>query len=445
MDRVAALRAPDCWICRMSSPDVSFAKPDSFPKTVDVAIIGGGVVGVATALELARRGVTVAVLERGRVGYGCSYGNAGWLTPSLSVPLPAPGMFWKSLRWMLDPESPLYIQPRLDPGLARWLAGFLLATRRSRFERGAEALLHLCRFSVDRWEELSRQGDDFGFARHGLACVYETAKGMDAGKAYAALVGRQGGIRHELWTAAEVREREPAVVGAQVGAIFYPDDAHCEPYRAMTALAAAAVEAGALIFEDTEVFGIPEEGGKVPICTTRGNLAAKEVVIAAGAWCGELGKLLGRRVPILGAKGYSLLVPRLRHHPTRSLYLTERKVAINPQRDALRIAGTLELVVGNDLSINPRRVQAILKGRPRHARPAAAAGDPRVVEGPPALHPRRHAPARPRPRPRQRLAGDRPPDDRAQDRHRLRSASCRADDRRQTPTFDPQPFRADRY
>lgn len=347
----------------MSSSEVAFAKPDSFPKKVDVAIIGGGVVGVATALELARRGVGVAVLERGRVGYGCSYGNAGWLTPSLSVPLPAPGMFWKSLRWMLDPESPLYIQPRLDAGLARWLAGFLLATRRSRFERGAEALLHLCRFSVDRWEELSQEGDDFGFFRHGLACVYETAKGMDAGKAYAAMVERQGGIRHELWTSEEVRGREPAVVGAQVGAIFYPDDAHCEPYRAMTALAAAAAAAGALIFEDTEVFGIPEDGGKVPhLRTTRGDLVAKEVVIAAGAWCGELGKLLGRRVPILGAKGYSLLVPRLEHHPTRSLYLTERKVAINPQRDALRIAGTLELVVGNDLSINPRRVQAILKG-----------------------------------------------------------------------------------
>lgn len=348
----------------MSSPQAfSPADPASFPKKVDVAIVGGGVIGVATALELARRGVQVAVLERGRIGYGCSYGNAGWLTPSLSVPLPAPGMFWKSLRWMLDPESPLYIQPRLDAGLARWLTGFLLATRRSRFERGAEALLHLCRFSVDRWEELSRQGDDFGFTRHGLACVYETAKGLATGRAYAALVERQGGIRHELWTADEVREREPAVVGAQVGAIFYPEDAHCEPYRAMLALAAQAAAAGARLFEDTDVFGLPAAGAKVgPLTTTRGPLEADQVVIAGGAWSGEIGRLLGRRVPILGAKGYSLLVPRLRHHPSRSLYLTERKVAINPQQDALRIAGTLELVVDNDLSINPRRVAAILKG-----------------------------------------------------------------------------------
>ena len=70
----------------------------SLPATADVAVIGGGVIGAAVALELARRGASVVVLERGRVGYGCSYGNAGWLTPSLSIPLPAPGMFWKSLR-----------------------------------------------------------------------------------------------------------------------------------------------------------------------------------------------------------------------------------------------------------------------------------------------------------------------------------------------------------
>lgn len=348
--------APSSALASVSSEN------STLPATVDVAVVGGGVIGMAVALEMARRGASVAVLERGRVGFGCSYGNAGWLTPSLSVPLPAPAMFWKSLRWMFDPESPLYIQPRLDPALARWLLGFLWATRRSAFERGAEAMLNLCDWSVDLWEELSREADDFGFAREGLACVYETEKGFAAGRAYAELVARKSQIRHELWTADEVREREPAVVGAQVGAIFYPRDAHCEPYRAMLAIAAAAAKAGAAIFEDTEVFGVEESGGTVRrLRTTRGFLAAKEVVLAAGASSESLGKLVGRRVPILGAKGYSLLVPRLEHHPKRSLYLTERKVAINPQRDALRIAGTLELVDG-DLSINPRRVAAIVRG-----------------------------------------------------------------------------------
>ena len=87
----------------------------------DVLIIGAGVVGVACALELAKRGVSVTVVERDRIGHGCSFGNAGWLTPSQATPLANPSMLFKSFRWMLDPESPLYIQPRLDAGYLRWL------------------------------------------------------------------------------------------------------------------------------------------------------------------------------------------------------------------------------------------------------------------------------------------------------------------------------------
>jgi D-amino-acid dehydrogenase len=334
---------------------------DPLPAT-DVAIIGGGVIGLAVGLELARRGVQVMVLERDRVGHACSYGNAGWLTPALAVPLPAPGMLFKSMGWLLNPESPLYIQPRLDPALARWIAGFLLATRRSTFERGVEALVGLCRWSVDLWEEMSQNGgDDFGFQRYGLVCVYETAKGCDAARRGVEVVARHG-IRWEEWSADQVRTAEPAVVGAQIGALHYPDDAHCEPYRAVLALAAEARKAGVTIVEDAEVFDIAQTGGAIRMLrTTRGDVAVKEVVLAAGAWCEELGKLMGKRVPILGAKGYSLIIPRLNPHPRRSIYLAERKVAINPHADALRIAGTLELVKG-DLSINQRRVNAILRG-----------------------------------------------------------------------------------
>ncbi|HSD27926.1 MAG TPA: FAD-dependent oxidoreductase, partial [Vicinamibacteria bacterium] len=126
------------------------------PPSFDVAVVGGGVVGIACGLELARRGARVLALERGRVGHGCSYGNAGWLTPSLASPLADPSLVFKSLVWLLDGESPLYVQPRLDPSLLRWLVGFLLASRRDRYARSAAALVALCRVSVDLWEELAR-------------------------------------------------------------------------------------------------------------------------------------------------------------------------------------------------------------------------------------------------------------------------------------------------
>jgi D-amino-acid dehydrogenase len=346
------------------------------PPSADVAIIGGGVIGVACALELARRGAKVVVLERDRIGHGCSFGNAGWLTPSQAVPLANPSLLLKSFRWMLDPESPLYIQPRLDLAYLRWLAGFLLSARKAKFERGAAALVELCRVSVDLWEQFARTSPlPFGFERHGLLAVYESAASLEAARGAIDLVGRSG-VAAERWTADDIRRREPAVVGPQVGGYYFKDDAHCEPYGAVQALAAEATARGVTFAESADVFAIQpgaSRGGR-RVLTTRGTVTADRIVLAAGAWSEPLGRMLDLRVPILGAKGYSLLLPRATPHPTRSIYLIERKIAVNPHADALRIAGTLELV-RHDFSINKRRVDVILRG----AKGMLNIGDPPVV------------------------------------------------------------------
>ncbi len=330
---------------------------------MDVAIIGGGVIGVSCALELARRGASVTVLERDRVGHGCSFGNAGWLTPSQAVPLANPSMLFKSFRWMLDPESPLYIQPRVEPGYLRWLVEFLLNSRQSKFVPGAMALVEICRDSVDMWEALARRSPrDFGFERHGLLAVYEQAASFEAAKKANDLVARAG-VRVERWSADEIREKEPAVIGRTVGGYFFPDDAHCKPYDAVRALADEAAAAGVRFIEGAEVFRMSTPSGTAPrvLSTTKGDFTAANVVLAAGSWSEDLGRMLDLRVPVLGAKGYSLLLPRANPHPARSIYLIERKVAVNPHVDALRISGTLE-VVKNDYSINQRRVNVILRG-----------------------------------------------------------------------------------
>lgn len=327
----------------------------------DVVVIGGGIVGVASAVELARRGATVTVVERDKVGHGCSYGNAGWLTPSQAFPLANPAMLLKSFKWMLDPESPLYIQPRLDPAFLRWLLEFLLASRKAKFERGAAALLELCRVSTDLWADVAKRSTvDFGFERHGLLTVYEKPESMEASKGMIEMLAKAG-IPAEKWTADDVREKEPAIIGKTIGAWFYPDDAHCEPYQAVRALQAEAESLGVTFLEGTEVFDISSDGGPRRLKTTRGMMTAEQLVVATGPWSEAMGKMLGFRLPVIGAKGYSLVLPPANPHPKRSIYLIERKVAVNPHRDSLRIAGTLELV-RNDFSINTRRVDVIVRG-----------------------------------------------------------------------------------
>lgn len=77
-----------------------------------VIVVGAGIIGCSTAYHLAQRGYDVLVLDFQEPGQGCSYGNAGWMTPCFALPLPMPGMMLKSMKWLLDPEGPLYIQPK---------------------------------------------------------------------------------------------------------------------------------------------------------------------------------------------------------------------------------------------------------------------------------------------------------------------------------------------
>ena len=287
---------------------------------MDVLIVGGGVIGVACAHELAKRGATVTVVERDRIGHGCSFGNAGWLTPSQAVPLANPSMIFKSFRWMLDPESPLYIQPRLDPGYVRWLIEFLLASRRSRFEPGAQALVQLCIASVDMWEALARRAPAFtSFERHGLLAVYEKEESFNSAAASNELVQRAG-VRVERWSAEDVRRREPAIVGPTVGGYFFPDDAQCKPYEAVRVLADEAMAAGVRFVEDAEVYTVSERSAhhRRIVHTTAGDFSGDQIVLAVGSWSEAIGRMLGLRIPVLGAKGYSLLLPKANPHPIRS-------------------------------------------------------------------------------------------------------------------------------
>src|SRR5690348_14760754 len=88
----------------------------------DVLIVGGGVVGLFCAYRLRRGGSSVAVVERGPVGgpQSCSSGNTGFVGTHGAAPLAEPGVMAQGLRWLLNPESPLYIKPRLNGELLRW-------------------------------------------------------------------------------------------------------------------------------------------------------------------------------------------------------------------------------------------------------------------------------------------------------------------------------------
>ena len=138
-----------------------------------VAVIGGGVIGLCVAHYLERRGAEVVLVERDEIGGGCSKGNGGWVCPSISRPLPAPGLTLTSLRWMLRSDSPLYIKPSAMPRLMGWLWAFRRHCNGESYRAGVAALAALNAATDRLYRGLAQEGMAFERAESGTILAYD--------------------------------------------------------------------------------------------------------------------------------------------------------------------------------------------------------------------------------------------------------------------------------
>lgn len=329
-------------------------------KKVDVLVLGAGIVGTSVAHALQKEGRHVTVLDKGAIGYGCSYGNAGWVTPCFAMPLPQPGMFWKSLGWLLDPESPLYIKPDLNLQLAQWLLYFTKSMTHKKMNQSIEVLAGISKESLKIYKELS-QKYDFSFEQKGLLMVSQTKDGYKAAVEELELMALRG-IAGKQLSPDEIYNLEPSLKKNLLGGVYFPNEAHVEPLSTVEKMAQEVQNLGGTFLPFTEVFQLESSRGEIKkVHTTRGVFEANLVVIAMGTWSQILAHQLNLSIPVMGGKGYSLIVKNFKTKPQYPMMLIEKKIAITPRADSVRVAGTLELV-RNDESISPRRVQAIIKG-----------------------------------------------------------------------------------
>jgi D-amino-acid dehydrogenase len=328
-------------------------------RAPDVVVVGGGAIGACCTLELARRGASVTLLERGpELAWGCSTGNAGLICPSHDEPLANPAALRDGLRWMWKPDSPFYLRPRAS--VLPWLARFAAASRPERARGAAPLVRELASASLALHAELAAEGLETGLERRGSLNVYESPAAFAAAKRAAAEAERNG-LRPEVLDGAAARELEPALAVTPAGAVYYPGDAHCNPLDFVHAVGAAAAEAGATIRTRVEAIGLRRRDGRVEsVATTGGDIVAGEVVVAAGAWTPLLARELGLFVPVEGGKGYHVDLEPGEGDPRLPVWFQESRVIATPLAGRVRLAGTLELA-GLDLSVDRRRVEAILR------------------------------------------------------------------------------------
>lgn len=330
-------------------------------EKTDVLIIGGGIIGTSVSRELQAAGRKVLLVDRGGIGGGCSYGNAGWVTPCFAMPLPQPGMFFKSIGWLLDDSSPLHIQPQLNPVLFRWLWHFMLSMNQKKMRQSVAVLSELSKYSLNFYQELSAKKPSMSFEKRGLLLVSALQSGIDHAKLEMELMHERG-IPGEFLSKEALLAKEPALKNNILGGVFFPEEAQVEPFATTTAIAEEFERLGGRTLTNAEVYDFEVSGGRIQkVFTTRGVFAADLIVLASGSWSKDLAKRLQLSLPILGGKGYSMIVDPGARKPQHPIMIIERKIAITPRVNSIRLAGTLELV-DQDMSISPNRLNAIHQG-----------------------------------------------------------------------------------
>jgi D-amino-acid dehydrogenase len=327
-------------------------------------IVGGGVIGTCVAYYLARRGAEVVLLERSEIAGGASRGNAGMISPG-HPPINGPGRVVQAIRSLKDPLSPLYVAPRWDPDLFRWLWSFARSCSSEQLNAGMAALSPLGLATPALFDELvNSEKLDCDYRPVGYLEVCRTEAGLEAVRREARLIGRHGFETQEL-TVAELREREPAIRDDVAGGIAHADGSTVNPGRFVREVALAAGKRGADIRPGTDVVRIETEADRVTGVVTGGGdrIAADQVLVATGSYSGGLLDRLGLGLPIQPAKGYHEdRTPSRSGTPPLSMpcLLVERSVFCTPMDDFVRFAGTLEFS-GLNHDIRPDRLEQLMR------------------------------------------------------------------------------------
>ncbi|EEG09956.1 NAD(P)/FAD-dependent oxidoreductase [Pseudogulbenkiania ferrooxidans] len=311
-----------------------------------IVVVGAGIVGIATALQLRLAGCEVTLVDRGEPAMETSYGNAGAFAVSDVIPLAEPGVLRKVPGWMLDPLGPLALRWRYLPTLVPWLLRFVAASRPSRvaeLTRAMAALLN--RVNDDYAPLIERAGLTHLWRRHGNLTLYRSEAEFVAAEA-AWHAKRAHGVEWRKLGRAELERTAPQVGKEWQVAVNVPAWSHVDdPYTFSRGLFDAFIREGGRFVQD-EVLATVSAAGRIAGVETAnsGRLEADTVVIACGIWSDRFTAQHQYRIPLESERGYHVTLPNAGvalHHFIQCA--SESFVILPMGNGGLRLAGTVEL------------------------------------------------------------------------------------------------------
>jgi D-amino-acid dehydrogenase len=353
-----------------------------------IVVIGGGVIGVTTAAELARRGLRVTLLERSEtLGSGATARNGGQLSYSYADALGSRAVLFDLPRLLCGLDPAFRIRASVDPDFLIWVARFLANCSSARFSANTLAVLQLALRSRSALAALRARHSDLSFdhSTSGKLHLYDDAGKFEAAKEGMAPKNRFGCDQRAL-TSSEVVAIEPAAArwGRPIaGAIHSPIDEAGDPYGFTQSLAAIAVrEYGLAVLTGMAVERFIAEGQRIrAVATPSGLVEADLFVLTAGSDAPALARTLEISLPIYPLKGYSVTLPATAGSPLISITDARARIVFCRLGNHMRIAGMADL--GRPNRIVPRDRIDLLVAAAQTCLPDAAdwSADPQFWTG----------------------------------------------------------------
>lgn len=334
-----------------------------------MVIVGGGVVGLGCAHYLMKAGAQVTIIDKGRLGGGCSHGNCGYVSPSHILPFAGPGAIGRTLKTLFQRNSPLKVRFRFDPAMWGWFLRFARRCNQADMLEAGHAIDNLLRSSRALFDELLAESKmDVEFEANGILFVIKSAEGMHHYEEIDRLLGEEFNLPAKRFDGPALNTFEPALVDGLAGAWLYECDAILRCDVLLREWRKWLEGRGLVIRENCEFRGLVANGRVVNgVESASGTIPADAVIVATGAWTPLLHKHLGVRVPIQPGKGYSITMPRPKLCPRVPLIFEEHRVAISPFRSGYRIGSTMEFA-GYDATMNRDRFNLLREGAKMYLR-----------------------------------------------------------------------------
>lgn len=304
----------------------------------DVIVLGAGIVGTSAALQLAKRGLAVTLIDRGGPGEETSYGNTGVIGGAGVFPTAFPSQFSRLLAVALKRSSEANYHWSALPRLLPYLLAYRAASTPRRMEEIARVMRPLMARSLAEHEVLMQEAGALGYLRKtGWLTVYRNA-GRFAEVAPELELAQELGARSQVLTREATLALEPNLAPIFHGAVFWPDLASLSNPLAVTRAYAARFAALGGVFVNGDARLLHRQGSGWRVDTKEGAIDAPQAVVALGIWTPDVLEPLGIRLPLGIKRGYHRhFKPRGNASITRPVLDLENGYVVTPMEQGLRL------------------------------------------------------------------------------------------------------------